>query len=35
MTILAIEDIEKRYAFGATTEPWRLTDYLGEILHCG
>ena len=35
MTTVAIKNIEKRYAFGATTEPWRLTDYLGGALHGG
>ena len=35
MATVAIENIEKRYAFGATTEPWRLTDYLGGALHGG
>ena len=34
MTTVALKNnIEKRNALGATTEPWRLTDYLGGALH--
>ena len=35
MRTVAIKSIEKRYAFGPMTEPWRLTDYLGGALQGG